>query len=41
MGSGGVRFLGVVLLLVTVGLVGLQSCSSPSSGHPVVKVERT
>ncbi len=33
MGSGGLRFLGVVLLLVTCGLVGLQSCSSPSYGQ--------
>ncbi len=41
MGSGGVRFLGVVLLIVTVGLVGLQSCSARSSGEPLVKVERS
>lgn len=41
MGGGGVRFLGVVLLLVTVGLVGLQSCSSPSSGQPAIEAERT
>lgn len=35
MGSGGIRFLGAVLLVVTCGLVGLQSCSTPSSGMPV------
>lgn len=37
MGSGGVRFIGVVLLLVTCGLVGLQSCSSPSFGQPLIE----
>lgn len=33
MGSGGVRFLGVVLLLITCGFVGLQSCSFSASAQ--------
>lgn len=34
MGSRGFRFLGMVLLLVTAGMVGLQSCSARSAPVP-------
>ncbi len=40
MGSGGLRFLGVVLLLVTCGLVGLQSCSARAISAPTAAIER-